>query len=366
MMRPANAFESNSEQSRRLFSLAPKDTISTLEKPIDLKNWQSVEKAGYRFYVKGLSVFALPSVRIKRKGYTPSYKSIASYPAYKPQIEEQPLSTTYDVPPTGVTTYTNSQLLATSADDQDTTTTILPELLKLRYNAPFVKRTLAYAPLRATPELGSFDIAWLPKGTAVRILGRESEMYKAVANGKVGFIHFVHIDGDYKTFAAQNHPYTLITNRLLLSTSDTLLTAPPDSATWYGRGDSKTPLRIEPDPTGKVVVIIPKGATFKIKRYNSTHWRAEFNGMVGYISTPYVTETSIQDSPFVARVYTGPTYDPDLPSTIYTTRRSSGYSTPGSTMYSTPTTGATIYTGPRGGKYYYNSRGNKTYVKHKR
>ncbi|SDM24023.1 hypothetical protein SAMN04488090_2944 [Siphonobacter aquaeclarae] len=41
----------------------------------------------------------------------------------------------------------------------------------------------------------------------------------------------------------------------------------------------------------------------------------------------------------------------------------SGYS--GGTRYSTPTTGATIHTGPRGGQYYYNSKGNKTYVRRK-
>ena len=29
----------------------------------------------------------------------------------------------------------------------------------------------------------------------------------------------------------------------------------------------------------------------------------------------------------------------------------------------TPTTGATIYTGPRGGQYYINKNGNKTYIK---
>jgi cell division protein FtsB len=31
----------------------------------------------------------------------------------------------------------------------------------------------------------------------------------------------------------------------------------------------------------------------------------------------------------------------------------------------TPSTGATIHTGPKGGKFYYNSKGNKTYVKKK-
>lgn len=41
-----------------------------------------------------------------------------------------------------------------------------------------------------------------------------------------------------------------------------------------------------------------------------------------------------------------------------TSPRSSGYR-------STPSTGATIHTGPRGGKYYINSNGNKTYIKKK-
>ncbi|MDR6194910.1 hypothetical protein QE357_001962 [Siphonobacter sp. BAB-5404] len=42
----------------------------------------------------------------------------------------------------------------------------------------------------------------------------------------------------------------------------------------------------------------------------------------------------------------------------------SSYSS-GGTRHSTPTTGAYIHTGPRGGRYYYNSKGNKTYVKRK-
>ncbi len=45
--------------------------------------------------------------------------------------------------------------------------------------------------------------------------------------------------------------------------------------------------------------------------------------------------------------------------------RSSSSDKPPSTMYSTPTTGATINTGPRGGRYYINSNGNKTYIKRK-
>lgn len=35
------------------------------------------------------------------------------------------------------------------------------------------------------------------------------------------------------------------------------------------------------------------------------------------------------------------------------------------TTTNTPNTGATIQTGPRGGRYYYNSNGNKTYIRRK-
>lgn len=58
--------------------------------------------------------------------------------------------------------------------------------------------------------------------------------------------------------------------------------------------------------------------------------------------------------------------DAAIPAVVYASaqRRSTNtdIATPGNYGY-TPTTGAYIHTGPRGGKYYYNSKGNKTYVK---
>lgn len=47
-----------------------------------------------------------------------------------------------------------------------------------------------------------------------------------------------------------------------------------------------------------------------------------------------------------------------ISSSSTTSPRSSGYR-------STPSSGAPIHTGPRGGKYYINSNGNKTYIKKK-
>jgi hypothetical protein len=61
-----------------------------------------------------------------------------------------------------------------------------------------------------------------------------------------------------------------------------------------------------------------------------------------------------------------PRRDAFLPGITYRPRQqyrdpADGNGTPANYGY-TPTTGAIIHTGPRGGRYYYNSKGNKTYV----
>nr|WP_314896933.1 hypothetical protein [uncultured Flavobacterium sp.] len=71
-----------------------------------------------------------------------------------------------------------------------------------------------------------------------------------------------------------------------------------------------------------------------------------------------------RDSYYVApTTYTSPTYStPTYSSSSYSAPTyNSSYS---STSYSTPSysSSQTIYTGPRGGTYYINSNGNKTYV----
>jgi len=56
-------------------------------------------------------------------------------------------------------------------------------------------------------------------------------------------------------------------------------------------------------------------------------------------------------------------YEPTTSSSVNSS--SSNASTKSSTNTSTTSSGRTIYTGPRGGKYYINSNGNKTYLKKK-
>lgn len=56
-------------------------------------------------------------------------------------------------------------------------------------------------------------------------------------------------------------------------------------------------------------------------------------------------------------------YEPIKSSTVNSS--SSNTSTQNSISTGTTSSGRTIYTGPRGGKYYINSNGNKTYIKKK-
>ena len=53
----------------------------------------------------------------------------------------------------------------------------------------------------------------------------------------------------------------------------------------------------------------------------------------------------------------------NTPTSKSTITKSSSSSTKSSNYGYTPSTGAKIHTGPRGGRYYINSRGNKVYVK---
>lgn len=114
------------------------------------------------------------------------------------------------------------------------------------------------------------------------------------------------------------------------------------------------------------------------QRTAPNHTRNDNYSTIGNIN-PYTGKagTKSRDSYSTTSTYTTPSYSRS------TRRSSSSYSTPtysaptntyGSsyatptyttTSYSTPTynTSRTIYTGPRGGTYYINSNGNKTYVR---
>lgn len=94
-------------------------------------------------------------------------------------------------------------------------------------------------------------------------------------------------------------------------------------------------------------------------------WKSvERNNYLIYVNTPKVRYVGVKtlrrikgNKPAYSAIASYPSYTPTSSAANKT-----GVSE-GSGRYSTPTTGATIHTGPRGGRYYINGNGNKTYIR---
>ncbi|GAB4021390.1 hypothetical protein [Spirosoma koreense] len=125
--------------------------------------------------------------------------------------------------------------------------------------------------------------------------------------------------------------------------------AEQDKIEWYGQVSYRTQLLSDMYAVADTVLSLPANTIVKIKQHNYSYWKVWHNGKQGYLPVHFIYYFSKARSPFVATEYTGRTYHPD--GEEYHQRR-----------INTPTTGATLNVGPRGGVYYYNSHGNKTYI----
>ncbi|MFD1184873.1 hypothetical protein [Pontibacter rugosus] len=105
-------------------------------------------------------------------------------------------------------------------------------------------------------------------------------------------------------------------------------------------------LRKEKDPISTVVGEFAQGDSLTLIEYNEGYWLASHGAHMGYVSDIYINNTQ------QTRTYKSAIAKPEISSPSNT----SGYST---------TPSRTIHTGPRGGKYYINKNGNKTYIKRK-
>lgn len=100
-------------------------------------------------------------------------------------------------------------------------------------------------------------------------------------------------------------------------------------------------------PTGS---LFTQNQQVHVLRHEKPNWVVvSYEGREVFIPEGFTSTTKVEASSFVSTPSTPPTYlAPPTP---------------------TPSTGAsgnrTIYTGPRGGKYYINGNGNKTYIKRK-
>ncbi|HAZ00604.1 MAG: hypothetical protein A2W90_04950 [Bacteroidetes bacterium GWF2_42_66] len=102
-----------------------------------------------------------------------------------------------------------------------------------------------------------------------------------------------------------------------------------------------------PSSNSEVIIAIPAKKKFEILGYSSGYFKVNYNGEIGYLNEIYIKSNSqintLKNSNFDTEHYLKSKSTPS---------KSKGY-------YKDKT----IYTGPRGGKYYINKNGNKTYIK---
>lgn len=214
-----------------------------------------------------------------------------------------------------------------------------------RFKYPINKPVLADVILKEKPIITANDAYVLPKNTMLKLMEIEGEFYLATAGDKTGYVHYVYVDGDYQTFRARGYPFIETVEPV------SVVAEPIKNATaWYGRVSQTCPVRELPSAMADSYFELPKNAIVKIRRHDINYWEVDLNGRVGYVGVYYILDYSRTENPFVSTRYTGPGDDSrDAPSGLS----------------SIPTTGAPIYTGPRGGRYYINSHGNKTYIRRK-
>jgi len=103
-----------------------------------------------------------------------------------------------------------------------------------------------------------------------------------------------------------------------------------------------------PSPNSEFIEIIPKNKTIRVLEYvGDCYWKIEYNNQIGYLNEVLIKETSEMVLVKRTTITQGKKF-----------KTKNTRSTRGSNH-------KTIYTGPKGGRYYLNSNGNKTYVKRK-
>ena len=208
--------------------------------------------------------------------------------------------------------------------------------------------------LRASPDALAKVLATIPKGKIVTLLGRDNGYYRATYNDQIGFIHFLFIDGDYKKFKARTFAhgkyqavnYENETNNFVL----------------YGKVNVDSPLKVSPSFSAKTIYAVPEGSVIKISQYNASYWKAEANGITGYLGKTFVVATGKTISDIersvkpVAETYSSYTYS----SNTYSKPRTKAYRT--RTASTSPSSSQYYIRGPRGGCYYLTGSGRKQYV----
>ena len=104
------------------------------------------------------------------------------------------------------------------------------------------------------------------------------------------------------------------------------------------------PFQLKDKPGGKKIGTVPINAKIIVFAYENNFYKIKYKNTFGYVVASYLKlEPAIEK--------------------LLKRSQSTSYGNPSSTTTSPRTTSRTIYTGPRGGRYYINKNGNKTYLK---
>ncbi|QDK80883.1 hypothetical protein EXU85_20610 [Spirosoma sp. KCTC 42546] len=225
-----------------------------------------------------------------------------------------------------------------------------------RFKEPVNMPVLEDAVLRNYTTINANIIAKIPKGTLIELRGKDSGYYRAVYKDMPGFIHFVYIDGDYKTFKSKNYPRVPASQ--FVSYEDEA-----NNLVQYGKVKLESDLKLEPSMSSKTIYTIPEGSVLKITHHNSSYWAAEINGNKGYLGKTYVIATG--KTPEEVEKIAAPAGESEqtVEQVLVETNQYLKSSNSKKTSLRRVSTSSNYYIrGPRGGCYYLTASGRKQYV----
>jgi hypothetical protein len=117
-------------------------------------------------------------------------------------------------------------------------------------------------------------------------------------------------------------------------------------------------MRKTPGATAEVIKYLPKGAEVNVIGYTTGYFKVKSDSVIGYIN-----EALVLDREQLVKIADA---DNSKPSSKKSSKRSKATPIIRTASVDTVIGDRTIYTGPRGGKYYLNANGEKIYISKKK
>lgn len=121
----------------------------------------------------------------------------------------------------------------------------------------------------------------------------------------------------------------------------------------------KGSIREEASPMAATLASVSPGDVIILLSYSNDYWLVKAGEHIGYINDLFITHNE------QSKAFKAITVQKDNKATSTGYKSSSSSYKPSTSSSTRPSASKTIHTGPRGGQYYINSKGNKTYIKRK-